>query len=608
MPGSLTPEGGVNLFLTLCANADFGSVSYDAASFPVPGIPVSIHRSDIISVQKARLTSGFGRWGWLLLFGAAIAGADVSAAFLAQQLNHIAAIWLANAIVVVVLLRAPARNWPHYLPVATVGLVAGELWLGNPIADALVFSSCNVLEILIVCLPFRYFGWDRKFTAPRNLLSFYLIAIGPATLMSSVLATTYLSLSAGAAFGSTFAIWYASAAMGLAAIVPIGMALRFRDLVDVFGPRRLPGTLALCVLMIAALLLMREFRALPLGFVLFPLFLLFTVARGYAGVAIAVLIASAATIGNLASSSGYLSVADMQMQDKLIVLQVFVGVLSATSVFFASVLAERRNLILQLKEAGEAAIAAKEAAEHTNKTKSNFLANMSHELRTPLNAILGYSEIMRDGLLKARCEGECREHSRIIHGAGSHLLSLINDVLDMSKIEAGKFDLYLERIEPAVALQDCVNLMEVRAEQAGVRLDLAVPGHPLEIMADGRALRQIVLNLLSNAIRFTPKGGSVSVDLRDWAGGVQICVRDTGIGIPARDLPRLGIPFEQVRRSADVAHSGTGLGLALVGALTQKHGGSMNIESEEGVGTSVTITLPAVVQPVPVRVGTAAAE
>jgi signal transduction histidine kinase len=130
----------------------------------------------------------------------------------------------------------------------------------------------------------------------------------------------------------------------------------------------------------------------------------------------------------------------------------------------------------------------------------------------------------------------------------------------------------------------------------------------VEIMADGRALRQIVLNILSNAIRFTPHGGSVSVALRDGAGGVQICVRDTGIGIPARDLPRLGIPFEQVRRSPDVAHSGTGLGLALVSALAQKHGGTMQIESEEGVGTAVTITLPALAQPLPVRVGTAAAE
>jgi len=552
-----------------------------------------------------RLSSAIGRWTWLPLFGAAIAAADVSAGLLAEQLSHIAAIWLANAIIVVVLLRAPTADWSRILPTAACGLVAGELWLGNPVSDALVFSSCNVLEILFVCLPFRHFGWDQQFADPRRLLTFYVLAIGPATLTSSVMATYYLSLTAGMDFWPTFAIWYASAAMGLVAIVPIGMSLRFSELIDIFGPRRLPGTLVLCVVMLAALWLMREFRSLPLGFVLFPVFLLFTLVRGHAGIAIAVLISSAATIGNLANSQGYLAIAEMQLQDKLIVLQVFVGVLSATSVFFASILAERRNLILQLKEAGDAAIAAKEAAEHANKTKSDFLANMSHELRTPLNAILGYSEIMRDGLLKARCEGECREHSRIIHGAGSHLLSLINDVLDMSKIEAGKFDLHLERMEPADALQDCMNLMGVRAEQAGVRLALSLPGYPLEIMADGRALRQIVLNLLSNAIRFTPQGGSVSVDLSEGAGGVKIIVKDTGVGIPALDLPRLGIPFEQVRRSPDV---GTGLGLALVSALAQKHGGSMQIESEEGIGTVVTITLPSLAQPMPVCVGPAAAE
>lgn len=569
---------------------------------------MSTQSREAIQIALKRLSSGLGRWGWLPLFGASIAAADVSASLLAEKLNHVAAIWLANAIVVAVLLRAPTRAWGTILPVAVAGLVGGEIWLGNPVADALVFSACNVLEILIVCLPFRHFGWDREFTAPKRLLAFYLIAIGPATLTSSLLATSYLSATTGAGFGSTFAIWYASAAMGLVAIVPVGMALNYSELVNIFMPRRLPGTLVLCVVMLAALLLMREYRHLPLGFLLFPVFLLFTLLRGHAGIAIAVVSASAATLANLADSRGYLAVTEMQMQDKLVVLQLFVGVLSATSVFFASILAERRKLILQLKEAGDAAIAAKEAAEHANKTKSHFLANMSHELRTPLNAILGYSEIMRDGLLKARCEGECREHSRIIHGAGSHLLSLINDVLDMSKIEAGKFDLHLERIDPIVALQDCVNLMGVRAEQAGVRLALAVPTDPQEIMADGRALRQIVLNLLSNAIRFTPKGGSVSVDLRDGDGFVQICVRDTGIGIPARDLPRLGIPFEQVRRSPDVAHSGTGLGLALVGALTQKHGGSMSIESEEGVGTAVTITLPARVQSMPVRVGNAAAE
>lgn len=550
---------------------------------------------------------GARRWAWLLLFGGAIAAADASASLVAAQLDHVAAIWLANAIVVAVMLRSPTQVWRQILPVAAIGLLAGEAWLGNSVADALAFTSCNIIEILLISIPFRAMGWDREFTAPKRLLTFYVLAMGPATLTSSLLATFHLGVSTGAPFWTVFPVWYSSAAMGLVALVPIGMVLSGRDMVDLFAPRRLPGTLALIALMLVTLVLMREYRHLPLGFLLFPVFLLFTLVRGYPGIAIAVFAASAATIGNLAASRGFLAVADMELRDKLVVIQLFVGVLSATSVFFASILAERRNLILQLKEAGEAAIAAKEAAERANSTKSDFLANMSHELRTPLNVILGYSEIMRDGLLKARCEGECREHSRIIHGAGSHLLSLINDVLDMSKIEAGKFELHLEPVDPAQALRDSVNLMDVRAQQAGVHLKLDLPAASLEIPADGRALRQIVLNLLSNAIRFTPRGGSVTVSLATGPGGCQIRVSDTGVGIPAQDLPRLGIPFEQVRRSPDVAHSGTGLGLALVSALAQKHGGGMKIESEEGVGTCVTISLPSGPQPEAPGLGTHAA-
>jgi cell cycle sensor histidine kinase DivJ len=142
------------------------------------------------------------------------------------------------------------------------------------------------------------------------------------------------------------------------------------------------------------------------------------------------------------------------------------------------------------------------------------------------------------------------------------------------------------------AVRDCIGLMDVRARQGGLQLVAELPDAPQEMMADGRAVRQIVLNLLSNAIKFTPAGGTIQVSLVSQDDQLVLAVRDSGIGIPAKDLPRLGVPFEQVRRSSDIAHSGTGLGLALVSALAQKHGGAMKIESEEGVGTMVTITLP----------------
>ena len=532
------------------------------------------------------------RWGWLALSVAGIAIADASAGVLAQLTDQIAAIWLANGVVATALLRNPTSEWKRLYLCAYIALVGGELFLGNSPADAVALSLCNMVEILIVTVPLRYFGLDAEFNRPMHLIVFYALALGPATLTSTVLACGYFYASQGVPFDALFVARYASAAVGLSIIVPICVSMQWRDSVFLLDPRKLVGNVLLLLLMAAALAAMREFRSLPLGFILFPVFLCFTVLRGYPGIAIAAILTCIATVLNLRASSGYLSVTPMQVREKLVVLQSFIGVLSVTSIFFASILMERRKLIERLKEMTAAALTAKETAEHSNLAKSDFLAGMSHELRTPLNAILGYSEIMKDGLLKHKCEGECREHSKVIFGAGTHLLSLINDILDMSKIEAGKFELHLEEMDLKAVVNDCAGLMDVKLLQGGLKLKFDLPASPVSLHADGRAVRQILLNLLSNAVKFTPPGGTVTVSVLMHPDCVRLVVRDTGIGIAAKDLPRLGIPFEQIRRSANVSHSGTGLGLALVSALAQKHGGCMKIESEEGTGTAVAITLP----------------
>jgi signal transduction histidine kinase len=547
-------------------------------------------------------------WAWLGFLALALAVANVSVELLSQYSSNVGSIWLANGVIAAAVLRTQTSRWGLVTGVAFAMLVAGELMMENSPRDALVFSAINIIEVLIVVVPLRAAGLDRDIAKPANLLAFYLLAVVPATLTSSLLSSLYLHAVEDVPFGSMFPIWYASSAMGMVAVAPLGAVLNFSDFGDFFRWRKLPGNVGLMLAFAGTLGLMRALDSLPLGFIFFPVFLLFVVFRGYAGLAVAVVSASLATFMNLMSNRGYLAVSSMTFEDKLVMLQIFVGVLALTSMFFASVLAERRKLIRQLQDASTAALAARDAAEHANRAKSNFLASMSHELRTPLNAILGYSEIMRDGVLKRRCEGECRDHARTIHGAGSHLLSLINDILDMSKIEAGKFDLYLEPVDLRVAVSDCVGLMEARAKLAGLTLVADLPAEPEVLQADGRAIRQIVLNLLSNAIKFTPSGGTVSVHLGRGEGKVTLAVRDTGVGIAAKDLPRLGIPFEQVRHSPDVAHSGTGLGLALVSALAQKHGGSMKIESEEGAGTLVTITLPLVRQEPATEVAAQAAE
>ena len=248
-------------------------------------------------------------------------------------------------------------------------------------------------------------------------------------------------------------------------------------------------------------------------------------------------------------------------------------------------------------------VAAREEAETLNSGKSRFLANMSHELRTPLNAIMGFSDVM-----KAKLFGELppkyAEYAEMIHDAGSHLLDLINDVLDISKIEAERYELHVEPIDAREAVSSALRLTRLQADSAGISLRGLLPTEPLEADADPRAVKQIVLNLISNALKFTPRSGSVTVSAQGYGEELELVVSDTGVGIAEADLQRLGRPYEQ---AGDVAQKtrGTGLGLSLVRALAELHGGAMSIESRLGEGTSVTVRMPVLV---PARTGSAGAE
>ncbi len=233
---------------------------------------------------------------------------------------------------------------------------------------------------------------------------------------------------------------------------------------------------------------------------------------------------------------------------------------------------------------------AREAAESANRTKSRFLANMSHELRTPLNAILGFSDMIRNEML-GEAPPRYREYAQLIHESGALLLDLINDILDMSKIEAGKYELSIQPFSALETIEACARMLRPKAEGAGLTLEIG-RGDDVEIEADKRAFKQIALNLLSNAVKFTPQGGKVWAGVAAHGDSVYLIVKDNGVGIPRADLPRLGRPFEQVTLEARLAKSGTGLGLAMVRSLAELHGGDMRIESEEGYGTTVTVSLP----------------
>lgn len=237
---------------------------------------------------------------------------------------------------------------------------------------------------------------------------------------------------------------------------------------------------------------------------------------------------------------------------------------------------------------------ARERAEAASRTKSRFLANMSHELRTPLNAIIGFSEMLKLEMFGKLGSPRYVEYAQLINDSGALLLDLISDILDMSKIEAGKYDLHYEHVDVAAVMGSAVKLVRGRAEEGGLTLDIGLPESAavLPLVADMRALKQILLNLLSNAIKFTPAGGRVYASAEAVEGGIRFNVSDTGRGIPAEHIPRLARPFEQVSLDAELTKQGTGLGLALVRSLAELHGGTISIESSIGHGTSVDVELP----------------
>ncbi len=245
----------------------------------------------------------------------------------------------------------------------------------------------------------------------------------------------------------------------------------------------------------------------------------------------------------------------------------------------------------ELSELNAKYLAEKDRAEAANKAKSEFLANMSHELRTPLNAIIGFSEILQKGMFGPLGSAKYAEYANDINSSGKHLLGVINDILDMSKIEAGRLQLHSETIDIAPLIGETLRLIAVQAESKSLRLESKI-SDGLTVPGDRRAVKQILLNLLSNALKFTDDGGRIAVRARRHSGAVTITIEDTGIGIPKSAMKTIGQPFEQVQNQFSKSKGGSGLGLAISRALVSLHGGAMKIRSRPAVGTIVSLRLP----------------
>ncbi len=244
------------------------------------------------------------------------------------------------------------------------------------------------------------------------------------------------------------------------------------------------------------------------------------------------------------------------------------------------------------KRQQQALLDAHAEAERANGAKSRFLATMSHELRTPLNAIIGFSDMLMKELVLSLDAQRRNEYAGLINESGHHLLAVVNGILDMSKIETDNFEITPEPFWPAQVVAGCCDLLALRAREAGVNLENVAADDLPEMIADRRALNQILLNLMSNAIRFTDRGGKVTVSARSEAAAITFIVEDNGVGMSDEDLARVGEPYFQARASYDRRHGGTGLGLSIVKGLVRLHGGEMNIHSRVGEGTRVTVRLP----------------
>jgi len=518
---------------------------------------------------------------------------------LSDIIGRVSALWIANAVIVFFLLKHPRSDWPALLIVGLGANFCADLFMGDDFSTATALTFCNAVGVLIVAAPLEYLGLHHDLSRPKPLCVFYALALGPAPAAAGILSAVYFYLRFDRPFLHQAFDWYATDALGYSIVVPMLMTVHLEALKKMFSRDQIAVTLLLLGVVAGTLLLNFVARDVPIAFLVFPAIVLVTFQRGFAGGFIGLLMAAAYFMIPVLVKDTHGALRPLSVRDQIIVVQVFVAVIGFTVVLVGAALAERRRLeqglaaaIVRAETAREEAIVAKDAAERANRLKSMFLATMSHELRTPLNAIIGFSELMHRKLFGPLGDERYHEYSGLIQGAGHHLLSLINDVLDMSKIEAGKFELQRQTFDIREIVSDCTALMHDRAKRNGVSLTEDIPSSSLKVDADRRALKQILLNLLSNAVKFTPAGGHVTVRARSENDALVLSVEDTGIGIPPEHVHHLGNPFIQVRSSAGAAHEGTGLGLALVRALAEVHGGKLRIDSILNHGTTVSVIIP----------------
>jgi signal transduction histidine kinase len=523
---------------------------------------------------------------------AAIAVLYVLAARAGLQLDAISGfatlVWPPSGIALAALLLGGYELWPGIF----LGAVIANVLTGAPILAALAIGVGNTLEAVIGAyllrrIPGLRLSLDR---VPDAIGLIFLAAAIPPVVASTIgVASLHLGgIVARDAIGATWRAWWLGDVIGAVLVAPLVMVWASSG-VRISRGSRLVEASALTLAVLAASLFIFVIpatrNAVPFNqaYVFYPLLVWAAVRFGQHGAVSTTFLVSVIAIWGTAMGHG--PFASSNLHASLFALQTFMGVTAATFLVLGASTAERNQAVQDIS-------AAHEVAAHANRAKAQFLAVMSHELRTPLNAIAGYSELLEMGVNGTLSEKQADAVTRIRRNQ-EHLLDLIDEVLSYAKLEAGNTEILAETVPVAEAFDALDPLVEPQLRHKKIDLRRGVLEEPLLVTADRAKLRQILLNIVMNAIKFTPQGGEIRLDARRAGNNVVISATDTGIGVSAEKIPRLFEPFFQVDSNMTREYAGVGLGLPIARDLARAMGGEVTFASEPGKGSVVSIILPA---------------